>query len=464
MRTVVRQYKIQPDDSGNRFPFPSVDSIDAATYYERSRDSTSLEGSVFVLLNQARACDYMRRCDLDVLVATSPVNITYLTDYYCWLDSPLKEYMITPGAGSNRFQTYAVLPLEGEPALVVRPVFAVNASEIWVRDIHLANKLDVDHSQPSAPTSSTERRFLQLLNDPKSAGSPNQALLTILKSRGLSQACIGLEMEGLSEQAKDFITTSLPRAQLKDCSNLVRLIRTVKSDQEIKWLTRSAEITERAGLESLALIRPGLPISQLIEEFRRSVARAGAEFDHFSYSINGLGIATEPIHRLSETEVALVDFGCIYQHYFSDTGLTFAMSALHDSLHEKHQALRDGVAAGMQAVRPGVKASAVHAAMNQALAEHEGIVSSPIGHSLGLEVREYPMILPDNGLRIRDDCVDEPSDLPLEVDMVFNLESTTFMPTVGALHIEQTFLVTEDGCQLLVDQDRGAPFRPEAVV
>ena len=50
-----------------------------------------------MLFNRARAIDYMREYGLDVLVATSPVNITYFTDYFCWIDPLFKEYMMVPG-------------------------------------------------------------------------------------------------------------------------------------------------------------------------------------------------------------------------------------------------------------------------------------------------------------------------------------------------------------------------------
>ena len=34
-----------------------------------------------MLLNRSRAIDYMRRCELDAIVATSPVNVRYLSDF-----------------------------------------------------------------------------------------------------------------------------------------------------------------------------------------------------------------------------------------------------------------------------------------------------------------------------------------------------------------------------------------------
>jgi len=35
----------------------------------------------------------------------------------------------------------------------------------------------------------------------------------------------------------------------------------------------------------------------------------------------------------------------------------------------------------------------------------------PYGHGLGLEIREYPILVANNGLRITDDCVDVRSEL-----------------------------------------------------
>ena len=45
-----------------------------------------------MLFNRARAVDYMRRCGLDALVATSATNITYFTDYFCWLDPLFNDF------------------------------------------------------------------------------------------------------------------------------------------------------------------------------------------------------------------------------------------------------------------------------------------------------------------------------------------------------------------------------------
>ena len=85
-----------------------------------------------MLLNLERARAYMRRHGLDALVATSPLNVTYFTDYYCWIDPLFKEYMMRPGASSSLGLNYGFVPLVGEAALIVAPLWVNNATGTWV--------------------------------------------------------------------------------------------------------------------------------------------------------------------------------------------------------------------------------------------------------------------------------------------------------------------------------------------
>jgi len=211
----------------------------------------------------------------------------------------------------------------------------------------------------------------------------------------------------------------------------------------------------------IALIaKPGRPISEIVQHYRAQVAGNGAYFDHFAYGVRGLGIATESNHVLTEDDFLYVDFGCIYKYCFSDTGTTLAMREPSASILERHAALRACTRAGVEVIQPGVKTSEVQAAMWQTLNANGVTASFPHGHGLGLEVRDYPIIVADNGQRIKDDCVDVPSDLPLESDMVINLEAMISIPGVGTLHIEQSFVVTADGCRPLVPQYRERPILP----
>jgi Xaa-Pro dipeptidase len=407
-----------------------------------------------MLFNRTRALEYMRRYGLDALVATSPINITYFTDYFNWTDALFKGYMTSPGAPPYIGQGYAVFPLEGEPALVVGPFTAVNAGDIWVRDLRVYGDSGLDFSlHEQAAPESVDALYGLLRNAPLTA-SPTAALVGALRDRGLLQARIGIEMEGVTPPSLQELRQSLPHASLKDSSNLIRLIRAVKSPEEIERLTRSAQINEQAGMAALELAQPGAAALDLVQAYRQQVGALGADVDHFAYGVDGKGIGTEVDYRFRENDVLFVDFGCNYRHYFSDTGTTLAIGTPSSVLRERFAAARASMDAGVELIRPGVLCSTVRGAMMKALNVRGITAANPHGHGFGLDVRDYPIVVADNGLRIRDEFVDVPSDLPLEVDMVINLEVPIFTPGIGSVHTEQSFVVTADGSRPLIPQAR----------
>jgi Xaa-Pro aminopeptidase len=410
-----------------------------------------------MLLNRDRAIAYMRHYQLDALIATSPINITYFTDYYCWLDPLHRHYMAAPGADAQRAQMYAVLPLQGEPALVLSSMFAVNAADLWVRDLYPVGDAPIDYTSNLEPDSNDALRIGDLLRGPRRHATPTGALCSILQARGLSRSRLGLEMEDLPPAVQEEISRALPMARFLDCTNLIRLIRTVKSEEELARMAGGAWIAERAALESVAQGRPGASVGDLAQHFRARVAAQGAAFDHFAYGMYGMGIGTDSSYVPRQGEALYLDFGCVSQRYFSDAGTTLVVGEPSAAVLTRHAALQYCIAAGRQTLRPGVAASVVWTAMARSLQDQGISISNPQGHGLGLELRDYPIIVANNGLHICDGCVDLPSDLVVEANMVINLEVSLFRAGQDSVHLEQSFLVTPEGCRLLVPQDRSHP-------
>lgn len=403
-----------------------------------------------MLFNQHRAEAAMRRCGLDALIATSPVNIRYLTDYHCWLDPLFKEYMSAPGASPDPTQMYAVFTAGGGFALVVSSLFAINAADANADELCLFGEPGLDESLPPGELAADERRFYDLLHDARPAATPTDALAAFLTAHGLAGASIGIELDGLTRGTQASLAASVPNARLRDCSNLFRWVRMVKTAEELARLRRAAEIAARAAHDSLALSRPGRPMADIVADYRIRVAEQGAEFDHFAFSPRGFGIATEPQYPLRDGDMLYIDYGCVYRGYFSDAGLTLALGDPSAGMDRRRTAVFDSIAAGAGALRPGVLASGVQAAMWRALTGHGFTACFPHGHGIGLELRDYPILVPDNGLRLRDDCLDIPSDLPLEPDTVVCLEAGMFVPGVGSVQAEKALRVTADGSEYLV--------------
>ena len=81
----------------------------------------------------------------------------------------------------------------------------------------------------------------------------------------------------------------------------------------------------------------------------------------------------------------------------------------------------------------------------------------PHGHGIGLDVRDYPIVVPANGLNIQDDCINESSDLPMEEGMVISLEVSQYLPGAASLNNERVFVVAPGGGKELIPYNRWHP-------
>jgi Xaa-Pro dipeptidase len=414
------------------------------------------------LLNKSRALKYMEACGLDALIVASSVNVGYVAGYFCWLNSLLREYMLRPGASSGLPETYAILTRDGGRALVVNSIFAADSVDLSGIDVHVFGSAGLDQTE-STNSYAQNQALWDLLSHASEPASPLQALLRTIRSQGLAGGRIGIELDGMPSERTRGIAEALPAASLRDCSNLLRLIRAVKSPEEIQRLTRAAEISESAGMAALGMARAGFTLHEMAQCFHGRAATMGAVFDHFAYSPKGLGIAMEADYRLKDDDVLYVDFGCKFSQYFADTGLTLAMNDLPSTLERRYAALHACIAAGAREMKPGRKASQVQKAMADEFSSHGFNACFPHGHGLGLEVRDYPIFVPDSGLTISDDCVTVSADLPVEEGMVNNLEACAFLPGLGSVHLEKSFLVTAEGNRELTEQNRDQPFRGRCI-
>ena len=184
---------------------------------------------------------------------------------------------------------------------------------------------------------------------------------------------------------------------------------------------------------------PGKRLPELVAEVRARIGGLGADYDHYIIGVHGMGLAESADYRLQADDILLVDYGCRFENYASDSGQTVALGNLSPALTERYAALYAGLQAGAAELRPGTSASAVRAAMQTRLTEYGITTCFAHGHGFGLEPRDYPIIVENTGLRLHDDCIDLPADLPLEVDMVINLETPLFCWICLAPHRADVF-------------------------
>jgi Xaa-Pro aminopeptidase len=102
-----------------------------------------------------------------------------------------------------------------------------------------------------------------------------------------------------------------------------------------------------------------------------------------------------------------------------------------------YRVVRDALHAGVESVRPGVRARDLDAMLRDRVREG-GYDSYPhhSGHGIGVSYHEEPRIVPYN-------------ENTLEAGMIVALEPGVYLPGAGGVRLEHVVLVTRDGCEVL---------------
>jgi Xaa-Pro dipeptidase len=288
-------------------------------------------------------------------------------------------------------------------------------------------------------------------------------------------AKIGLEMDILPYNNYARLTKALGGdAIFSDISEEIKHIRSVKSDFEVHLIRQAARVLD-AGIACVAdSLKEGMreiDLAAKVEStmrlqghqgkvaFRRFnqalpmghlMAGANAAFPSSVSSPTGgkgmsLFLAQGPgFARIKRGESVLVDYAGCYNGYLADETRIFSLGKLSARLEEAHQAALEIEETIARQLRPGKKSSEIWS-----LSESEGermgyqdFLGGPpgskagfVGHGVGLQIDEYPVIGPvDHGI--------------LE-NMIIAVEPKMIFPGEGVVGIEDTFLVGENGTERL---------------
>ena len=147
----------------------------------------------------------------------------------------------------------------------------------------------------------------------------------------------------------------------------------------------------------------------------------------------------EPSEKtIDNNELVLIDMGAQQRGYASDMTRMVSLGAPSRRVRRLYKAVLEAQLAGLDTVRAGISASAVDRGAREVLRQH-GLAeqfSHSTGHGLGLEIHEEPRIGKTGKAR-------------LEKGMVITVEPGVYIEGFGGIRIEDTVLVTEDGCEVL---------------
>src|SRR5262249_8812434 len=215
--------------------------------------------------------------------------------------------------------------------------------------------------------------------------TPEAAIARVLDDRGLADANIGLEADGLRAQWRELLAAQCPNATLRDCTTLLRLARSIKSAAHIAHIRKVTGTAADALAVALEIARPGARLGELADAYAEAAGSRGAAIEHFALAHRGRGIATDRSMTLTADTVTYLDHGCRTALAVSDAGTTLRLRGLTRDERLAHSALEAALSAGYELLASHATSSAVHKAMNESLSAFPDAIVQ--GHGMGAEIR-----------------------------------------------------------------------------
>ncbi len=266
----------------------------------------------------------------------------------------------------------------------------------------------------------------------------------LLGQPGLSKArSIGYESGHLACSQLERICKDVPQKRLKSTMGLVEAVRQLKEPGELAMMARAAAIADRAFMDILKFIRPGLSERAVANQLDFFLKKHGADKPSFDSIVasgpNGALPHAQPGDRkLRRGDFLVLDFGARYRGYCSDMTRTVCIgkpSAKHLAIYGL---VRRAQAAGLRAVKPGVRGREADTAARAVIEEagYGEYFGHGLGHGVGLEVHEGPRL-------------GKTSEDVLRASHAATVEPGVYLPGWGGVRIEDLVAVTATGCRIL---------------
>ena len=307
-------------------------------------------------------------------------------------------------------------------------------------------------------------------------------LLKEVRSRMKSTGSLGLSLDITPASTYVWLSESLEGQPVTDVSFEMRRLRSVKSTWEITQIEASAEQATILFNEMDDHVAPGrteLEISASVEKRLRELGHGGTlrirgtgadlaiitvvggesalvptNFDGpsggagpYPFSAPGAGD-----RKVRSGETVIVDMVTTVNGYYADHSRVFFIGdSVPAEAGKAHTFCLDILRQLEKRITPGSVCSDIYKTVSD-WAENRGLPEGFMGfgenrvrffgHGVGLELDEFPILAP----RI---------DLPLEEGMVLAMEPKAYLSGIGPVGIENTYVVTTDGCRSLCSVDPG---------
>jgi Xaa-Pro aminopeptidase len=323
---------------------------------------------------------------VDAALITARSNVRYLTGL----------------ASSN---AALLLPAEGDGALLATDSRYTGAAR---RD---APDLDV-----------VEERFIEA------------KLATEASRRGIRR--LAFEAHEMTVERHEELTARAEGVATLPFGRKIEALRLVKDTEELEMIEVACRLSDAALAEVLPQIRAGMSERTLAILLDHTMALLGAERPAFDTIVASGPNGAIPHHaptgrELARGDLVTMDFGALHDGYHADMTRTVAIGEPAAWQREIYELVALAQEVGIAMLQDGVESGAVDAAAREVIeaAGHAGHFQHGLGHGVGLEIHEAPMLGYGRTGKLTDR-------VPVTV------EPGVYLPARGGVRIEDVLVVT----------------------
>ena len=395
----------------------------------------------------------MDQFDIDLLIASTPENVTYLSDTVSWAPK-VYSYSVDMFATyfrDNNLNSSLIVPSQ--------EMTYVSASNTWINDFYTyGGKSALIQESENVIESAEENTYLNLQNnDDKRFPTAVEALIASIKNNTTKKLRIAIDEDKMTHKSTLKLQEELDNCELIPSSDLLRLIRMVKTDDEISAMKAAADLNETACTKVCNEIKIGMKELDIAEIYAQEVGKGLGKWlwFHFGSGRRSVGIFPPTEKKIQPGEMWKFDAGLSLNNYQADTGWGGVIGQPNAQQNMIWEATLRGYNSAMSVIKEGVRPSEIQNAMikgtqDGGLANHSGTFA---GHAIGLEMRELPYVL-GNKKMVNSLYLPQDTDIQLPENTVLCIENPCQIFGVGGTQIEQTIIVKKSGYELLTKQDR----------
>src|SRR5580692_64574 len=252
-------------------------------------------------------------------------------------------------------------------------------------------------------------------------------------------ARLAFESNEVSVAEYERLRAELTGIEFVPTDDVVLQARLVKDAGEVARIRAAGAITD-ATVEALVAAEPigwsELKIAAFLLERMTAIGAERAAFEPMvaTGKRSALAHSRPGKAHLEENMVLLMDFGAEVDGYKADITRTLWWGELPNDLETAYAAVRQAYDAAVGMLAPGVAYAAVDDTTRSMFREYEleQFVIHPSGHNVGLEIHERPFL----GQHHQGE---------LATGNVVTIEPGVYIPDVGGIRLEDTFVLTDAG-------------------